>query len=676
MALAHGFWKRASRGVALLAMVATTGGHTLRAEDAGGIERRLTRDVRYLSDDERQGRGVGTAGIDAAAQFVADEFAKAGLKTDLFNGSPFQKLQITTGERLGSPNALTFVGPQSGSATEELRYELSLETDFTPLAIGGTSTFDLPLVFVGYGITAKQEEYDDYAGLDVKGKAVLVLRHEPQQADPHSVFEGTQPSQYAPFLRKVSNAYEHGAAAVIFCSDAFDLAKKATEWRKRWEAGLDQLAEAQAKFKQIESHSEKQIVTFREQVDKIVEDIQRASSAWRDSPNEVLNFNGAGQQSSGRDIPVVYCSRSYAEKVVRAGAGVELNTIEAEIDKDLKPRSRELTGWRAVGVTNVIRQQVESKNVAGVLEGAGPLADETLIIGAHYDHLGFGGRDSRSPESKEIHNGADDNASGTAVLIEVARALAARPEKLPRRVLFLAFTGEELGLLGSAYYVRQPLYPLDKTIAMLNMDMVGRLQDHKLIVYGTGTAGEFEPLVEQLGKERGFVITKHATGFGPSDHSSFYAQRIPVLHFFTGSHADYHLPSDDFEKLNIEGMREVEGLVIDTAIALAKGEQRPLYREVKAAPRGGGDRPYFGSIPDFAQDRPGYALTGVTKGGPAERAGIRAGDIIIQLGESRIGNLEDFDSALRKFKAGDRVPVTVKRGEEKVTLEVTLDPPR
>ena len=548
--MAFGFCVRNGWGcrLVLLAMILAPPTGALQADDASGIEKRLASDVRYLSEDERQGRGVGTAGIDAAAQFIADEFAKAGLKTDLFNGSPFQKLQITTGERLGSPNALALVGPLPGSATEELRYELSLETDFTPLAIGGTATFDLPLVFVGYGITAKQEDYDDYAGIDVKGKAVLVLRHEPQQANPHSVFEGTQASQYAPFLRKVSNAYEHGAAAVIFCSDAYDLAKKAGEWRKRWEAGLDQLGEAQANFKKIEHPGAEQIVAYRDQVDKIIEDIQRAAASWREAPNEVLKFEGAGQQSSGRDIPVLYCNRAYAEKVVRGGAGVELKTVEEEIDKDLKPRSRELPGWRAVGVTNVIRQQAESKNVAGVLEGVGPLADETLIIGAHYDHLGFGGRDSRSPETKEVHNGADDNASGAAVLIEVARALAARPEKLPRRVLFLAFTGEELGLLGSAYYVRQPLYPLDKTIAMLNMDMVGRLQDHKLIIYGSGTASEFDPLIDELGKADGFQITKHESGFGPSDHSSFYAQRIPVLHFFTGSHADYHLPSDDFEK--------------------------------------------------------------------------------------------------------------------------------
>jgi membrane-associated protease RseP (regulator of RpoE activity) len=213
---------------------------------------------------------------------------------------------------------------------------------------------------------------------------------------------------------------------------------------------------------------------------------------------------------------------------------------------------------------------------------------------------------------------------------------------------------------------------------MLNLDMVGRLQDEKLIVHGTGTASEFDALVDRLGKEYGFQITKKPGGFGPSDHSSFYAANVPVLFFFTGSHKDYHRPTDDYDKLNIAGMRRVAAMVVDAAVALAEAPARPQYVEVKGASDlgGGGDRPYFGSIPDFAQDEPGYALTGVTKGGPAERAGIKAGDIIVQFGDSKIGNLEDFDSALRKFKAGDKVPVVVKRGGEQVKLEVTLDPPR
>jgi hypothetical protein len=261
--------------------------------------------------------------------------------------------------------------------------------------------------------------------------------------------------------------------------------------------------------------------------------------------------------------------------------------------------------------------------------------------------------------------------------LEVARqSVALGP--LPRRIVFVAFTAEERGLIGSARYVREPLFPLDQTVAMLNMDMVGRLADEKLIIYGTGTAEQFDDLTDTITKDAGFTVTKHPGGFGPSDHASFYAKKIPVLHFFTGTHSDYHRSTDDVAKINVSGMRRIANLVTQSAVALANQPDRPKYVEVKESQfaGGGGDRPYFGSIPDFAQDKPGYALMGVTKGSPAERAGLKSGDIIIRLGESKIGNLEDFDNALRKFKAGNKVPVVIQRGDAEKTFDVTLDPPK
>jgi hypothetical protein len=209
--------------------------------------------------------------------------------------------------------------------------------------------------------------------------------------------------------------------------------------------------------------------------------------------------------------------------------------------------------------------------------------------------------------------------------------------------------------------------------------MVGRLADEKLIVHGTGTADGFEALVDRLGKQFGFDISKRASGFGPSDHSSFYGAKVPVLFFFTGTHKDYHRPSDDVEKLNIAGMRRIGELVSEIAVTLAEADGRPKYVEVQGGPPalgGGGDRPYFGSIPDFGQEQPGYAISGVSKGSPDDRAGFKAGDNIVQFGDSKVGNLEDFDSALRKYKAGDKVPVVVQRAGAEVKLEVTLDPPR
>ncbi len=662
--------------LATVALIA--GARPLLAEDASTVEARLAETAKFLSSDALQGRGVGTAGLNQAADYIADQFRQIGLKTELFDGGPFQKFSMTTGSSLGAPNALAFVGPK-GPDGQPRRIELKVGESFNPLAIGGSGTFDLPLVFVGYGITGKKENYDDYDGVDVKDKAVVILRHEPQQANPHSVFNGTDHSQHAPFRRKVSNAYEHGAAAVIFCNDEFDVRKNADAVRKRWQAAVDELSEANAKFKKIEKPSEDEWQKHIAKVEHLTDDIRRYAEQVQQAEDPLLAFEGAGPDAAeGRRFPVLACRRAELDQLVRATLGTTLSQLEADIDHGPKPHSRELVGWKAVGETSVERQEVEVKNVVGVLEGEGPHADETIVIGAHYDHLGLGGSGSAAPGVHEIHNGADDNGSGTTVLIEIARQLAARG-KLPRRVVFIAFTGEERGLVGSARYVRDPLVPIKNTVAMLNLDMVGRLNDEKLIVHGTGTAKEFDALVDRFGTEYGFAITKKPGGFGPSDHSSFYAAKVPVLFFFTGTHTDYHRPSDDFEKLNIAGMRRVGTLVADMAVALANADARPEYQEVhggEAPLGGGGDRPYFGSIPDFAQDEPGYALSGVTKGGPAERGGLKAGDIIVQFGDSKIGNLEDFDSALRKYKAGDKVPVTVKRGSEQMTHEITLDPPK
>jgi hypothetical protein len=651
-----------------------------KSAGAASSEARLYDAVRYLAGDELEGRGVGSRGLDRAAEYIASQFAELGLKTDLFDGGPFQKFNMTTGTELGEINRAELVGPSAPAPgqPEGAPVALQLGKDFNPLAIGGSGKLDFPLVFAGYGISAKDEDYDDYAGLNVEGKAVIVLRHEPEQANPHSVFNGTRHSDHAPFARKLSNAYEHGAAAVIFCTDEFDIRKTVAQRAKRWQDAIDELTAAQAKFKEIEKPSQEQLETQRLAVEKLLDQIRRQGEQLQAQYDPLLGFREAGPGGESQRIPVLFCRRGPLDKLLRSATGDDLAALEQQIDQDLKPRSRELAGWRSRGEISVLRQEAEVRNVVGVLEGEGPHADETIVIGAHYDHLGLGGDGSLAPGAKEIHNGADDNASGTAALIEVARRLATRERKLPRRVVFIAFTGEERGLIGSARYCRDPLYPLDKTVAMLNMDMVGRLTDDKLIIQGVDTATEFAPLIDGLNERYAFKLTKQPGGFGPSDHSSFYAKKVPVMHFFTGTHSDYHRPSDDYDKINLPGMRRVAEMVADAAAQLAEADERPHYLETKqpASGGGGGDRPYFGSIPDFSQDQPGYALTGVTKDGPAEKAGLKAGDIIVRLGESKIGNLEDFDSALRKFKAGDKAPVVVKRGDMEVKLEVVLEPPR
>jgi hypothetical protein len=353
------------------------------------------------------------------------------------------------------------------------------------------------------------------------------------------------------------------------------------------------------------------------------------------------------------------------DQMLTQAMGMTLAEWEAAVDADGQPRSAPLAGWTAEGVCTFDTPQVPVANVIGVLEGSGPHAQETIMLGAHYDHVGMGGEGSLAAGVFEVHNGADDNGSGTVALIELAQRLAARETPLPRRVMFIAFSGEERGLLGSAEYVKNPVVPLTDTIAMLNMDMVGRVTDDKLTIYGVGTSPVWDPLLDEHGTD--FLMVKSPEGVGPSDHASFYPHNIPVLHFFSGLHDDYHRPGDDFDKVNYEGIADVVDFVEALTLELAEAPERPAFTAVagSAGPlTRTGNRPYFGSIPDFGSSTEGYSIRGVTQDSPAARAGLQAGDVIVQLGEHQIGSLDDFDLALRKFLPGDEVSVIVLRAAE------------
>ena len=740
-------------------------------------EVRVKETITFLAADEREGRGPGTAGINQAAAFIAEEFKKAGLKTDLFAGQPYQAFTMNVGSKLGKRNSLALVGPP-GPDGKPRRIELKLGEDYSPLSIGGSGKINVPLVFVGYGITAREQSqkdphgdphadphgdphanphakpadpkakpteakpadphakpaegkptatkpaanpqaksdphaapkpaatgtaakadphaaaadphagieekmlYDDYAGIDVKGKCVVVFRHQPQQGNPHGILPGIPNSPHAPFTRKISNAFEHGAAAVIFVTTEYDIEKKLEARQKQWQQSVDEIIEEQKKFAAIKKPTAEQVAAYRKTIDEAAAEVLDQSKKLEAERDPLLGFNQAGGSSDGSRLPAMHARRKVWDTLLADMKKPALSALEKQIDAaGPKPQSFAFEGWSVEGEVDVEKKEAEVKNVVGVLEGDGPHADETIVIGAHYDHLGFGGEGSFVPTLKEIHNGADDNASGTTALIETARLLAAGGKKPARRIVFIAFTAEERGLIGSARYCKDPLFPLDKTVAMLNMDMVGRLTDEKLIIQGGDTAKEFKPLLDKLNADEfKFKLTHNPGGFGPSDHASFYAKKVPVLHFFTGLHKDYHRPSDDADKVNAAGLVRVAKMVADTASQVAAMPERPTYVESTAGASGGGDRggdrPYFGSIPDFAQSEPGYGISGVAKGSPSEKAGLKGGDVIIKLGESKVGNLDDFDSALRKFKGGDKVPVVVKRDGKEVTLTVTLGAPR
>ncbi len=327
----------------LLVILSASGARLAVAEDASAVEGRLTESAKYLSSDELEGRGVGTKGLDLAADFIAKQFREAGLKTDWYDGTPFQKFKMTTGATLGQPNRLTLVGP-TADGKEPTRLELKMGEQFNPLALGGSGSFDLPLVFVGYGITGKDEKYDDYAGIDVKDKAVVLLRHEPEQANPHSAFDGTKNSQHATYRRKISNAYEHGAAAVIFCNDEFDIRKSVEAIRKRWQAAIDQLADENVKFKAIAKPSADEWKKHEEQAQASAEEIQKFATQLRNAHDPLLPFDGGGPGGSegGRSFPVLFCRRAALEPMFQSALSKTLGQLEGEIDKGPTPRSAAL----------------------------------------------------------------------------------------------------------------------------------------------------------------------------------------------------------------------------------------------------------------------------------------------------------------------------------------------
>jgi len=355
------------------------------------------------------------------------------------------------------------------------------------------------------------------------------------------------------------------------------------------------------------------------------------------------------------------------------GDGPDLSARHKRIDTSVEPASG-ATG-RSISISvDVEPAKRTSYNVVGGLTPAGPGAP-WVIIGAHYDHLGTGGEGSLEPGAGQVHNGADDNASGTAGLLELAQAFSRNPPA-NRNLLFAAFTAEEIGLLGSSHLAANLPKAVGKPEAMLNMDMIGRLADNALTVYGTGTSPTWEELLENLngGDEFGFDLTTITDGFGPSDHASFYAKEIPVLHFFTGTHEDYHKPSDDADKLNYSGTERIVQYIRGLVASLGERSDPLAYRQVGQPQTGGrmGFSVYTGVTPDFAYDGEGFRITAASPGSPAAMAGIEGGDIILRMGHRVIRNIYDYTYVLQEGTPGQRIEMEIRRGDRTFTVQIVL----
>jgi Zn-dependent M28 family amino/carboxypeptidase len=375
-------------------------------------------------------------------------------------------------------------------------------------------------------------------------------------------------------------------------------------------------------------------------------------------------LSGRMTGSPGADTAAAYLARRFQQVGLQPAAGGWFQTFAVAKEAPMAQHAR-LAGLRG-------------KNVIGLLPGRDPiLRNQTVIVGAHYDHLGLGEFGSLDPDSTgRVHNGADDNASGTAMLIQIAARLEASPPA--RTVVFIGFSGEELGLLGSSYYVHQPIYPLASTIAMINLDMVGRLRNKRLIVYGSRTAKEFPALLDSLNWYAGFDLKARGDGYGPSDQSSFYAAGRPVLHIFTDLHEDYHRTTDDWEKINLDGFKRVTDFTVGLVTALAN-RSTPLTQVATAAsstPEARSDAQgygaYLGTVPDMTDSPGGVRLLGVRAGSPAEKAGLRGDDIITRIGNMDVPDLQAMTAALRSHEPGDTVDIVIKRGSQVTTLRATL----
>ena len=561
--------------------------------------------VKALSAPEMDGRGSGTPGAERAGQYIARVFTEAGLKQGGDNGTFFQSFPVSTGITLGSGNALAIVAPTTR--------DLTLGKEFLPLAVSADGSAEGDVIFVGYGITARDLNYDDYADLDVRDKIVLAMTGEPRSNDASSPFRRPEAYHYSERSHKIINAREHGARAIL-------------------------------------------LVAHPEAPRQSLPSLRGIAQPW----------NILASSLTGR-----------VADTLLAPSGRRLAALAAEIDKMLAPQSSTLPGVRVRLTVSLKRERGTAANVVGILPGTDEkLRDEAIVIGAHYDHLGRGGEGSLAPDQVgTIHPGADDNASGTAAVLGLARAFAAAGGA-PRTLVFVTFAGEEMGLLGSAHYVRHPALPLDRTVLMVNLDMVGRLRNDKVFVGGADSAKELRQVLDDAARGLGLTLQLRGDPFSPSDHTSFYAAGRPVLFLFTGAHGDYHRPTDTWEKINAPGLASVATLAMRVVSAVAREATPPAYVRIEAPVRGqgGGYGPFFGVIPDFGDaDRPGVKITGVRAGSPAEKAGVRAGDIIVKFAGVDVKTLEDLTFALRGHRAGDRVDVVVERDGKEHQVSAVLE---
>lgn len=602
------------RAASLAAVLACLPQALSAAPDPAAVER-YRGHVEFLAAPEMRGRGAGMPELDRAAEYIAQAFREAGLAPAGDGESYFQPFEVTTGARMGQRNSLRVERNRGPS-------ELELGEDFLPINFSASGEVEGEVVFAGYGATAEEFDYDDYARVDVQDKIVLLLRYEPDhfRAD-NGARRGRRYTRHSHLIAKAIQARNRGAKAVLLANG-------------------------------------------------------RSGSGRGD---RLIRF-GSVSGPSDAGIPMVHVKNRVAEGWLR-GSGRSLRLLQRDIGASRQPQSFALASSLRLKLSvDVEHERAVVKNVAGYLPGE---TDDYLVVGAHYDHLGLGSQSSLAPSKVgEVHPGADDNASGVAAILELARGYAARAEPLRRGLLFLAFAGEEIGLLGSSHWVDHPTLPLERAVAMFNFDMVGRIENRKLYVGGLGTSEPLKAMVERAAEAHSLRVDASRSAASSSDHTSFAAKKIPVLFFFSGLHSDYHKPGDVPAKIEAEAAVEMLGMaarLLDEVSALPERLQFAASAPASSAgphsgadPGSGGYGPWFGSIPDFGEIPEGVKFADVRAGSPAAQAGLQGGDILIRWNEAPIQNLYDFTYALRDSEVGDVIEVRFLRDGKERSAEVTL----
>ena len=597
------FWLSLLLSVALGATATTT------TQLSPADPQRYLNDIKTLTEPKMEGRGEGTKGLVRAEHILADRYKSLGLEPAGKKGY-LQSFTVTTGAKLKGRNHLVI---QKG----ETKTSLKLNQEYVPFSFSGSGVVAARLVFAGYGVTAEEFGYDDYAGIDAKDRIVVVLRYEPSGFAARSGNQGL--TTHSQNITKAINARNHGARGLILVNGKLG-----------------------------------------------------------DGEEDLLTRFGS--VSGPENVGILFAQvKTAAAEGWFSPSGKSLKDLQEQINSTTKPASFELPD--ALHVTLAVDIESTRATVNNVLAYLPGKTDEYVILGAHYDHLGRGTFDSLAPSQiGQIHPGADDNASGTAGLLEVARILAPLKGQLERGILFASFAGEELGLLGSAAWVQNPTKPLDKAVAMLNMDMIGRIKDNQVYIGGVGTGSTLQKILDQAHGDSPLKFEISQSGYTSSDHTSFVSKHIPVLFFFSGLHSDYHKPSDTWDKIAPGPAADLLNVVARVAVELARDPGRPTFQTVVennphsgSTGGGGGYGPYFGSIPDFGQTENGVKFSDVKPGSPAAKAGLKAGDVLIQFGDKPIKNLYDFTDALRRSKIGDVIPVTVLRDGKELKVDVKLE---